>query len=59
MSDTMTNNKQDLEYLRLATECMQLASDVLDPQLQSHLVSMARHWTALAEGHAKDKPTAH
>jgi hypothetical protein len=58
MMDTMTNNKLDLECLRLANECMQLASDVLNPQLQSHLVLMARHWTALAEG-SDDNLTTH
>jgi hypothetical protein len=58
MADTVSNTKQDLECLRLANECMELASDVLNPQLQSHLVLMARRWTALAEGNG-DNLTTH
>jgi hypothetical protein len=40
--------KHDVECLRLAADCMQLAGDVGGPW-QQHFVLMAKHWTALAE----------
>jgi hypothetical protein len=60
MADSDDTLKHDLECLRLASDCMQLASAVLSPALQSHLRSMARVWTALAgcEPDA-DAPTWH
>jgi hypothetical protein len=51
MTDSNDDNlKLDLECLRLASDCMQLADDVLSPALRSHLMGMAKQWTALAEG---------
>ena len=40
--------KQDVECLRLAADCMQLACDLGSPW-QQHFLQMAKHWTALAE----------
>ena len=41
--------KHDLECLRLAAECKQLANDVPDPALRSHFLRMAEAWTTLAQ----------
>ena len=41
--------KHDVECLRLAADCMQLAGDVGNPAWQRHFLLMAKHWTALAE----------
>lgn len=49
----------DLEYLRLAADCMQLAEGALSPALRKQLVHMARLWTALAEGDGADSLTTH
>jgi hypothetical protein len=40
--------KHDVECLRLAADCMELAGDVGMPW-QQHFLLMAKHWTALAE----------
>ena len=40
--------KHDVECMRLASDCMQLAGDVGGPW-QQHFLLMAKHWTALAE----------
>jgi hypothetical protein len=47
----VSNNlqKHPLECLRLAEDCMRLASAATDPALQSHFIRMAKEWTALAE----------
>jgi hypothetical protein len=46
---SVSNNllKYDLECLRLAAECRQLASDITDPDLHSHFLRMAEVWTNL------------
>jgi hypothetical protein len=41
--------KHELECLRMASDCMQLVSDVENPTLQRHFLAMARAWTAEAE----------
>ena len=43
------SRKRELECLRLASDCMQLACDVPNPALQSHFVRMARVWQIQAE----------
>jgi hypothetical protein len=48
--------KHDLECLRLAAECKQLANDVPDPALRSHFLRMAEAWTSLADGAAATDP---
>ncbi len=40
--------KHALDCLRLQADCMQLAGDARNPDLQSHFVRMARNWLALA-----------
>ena len=40
--------KHALECLRLEADCMQLAGDAPNPNLQSHFLRMARAWLALA-----------
>src|SRR5712671_2219471 len=41
--------KHELECMRLASDCMQLAGDVDRPALRSHFIRMARVWTTLAD----------
>jgi hypothetical protein len=53
MSERDNRRKHDLECLRLASDCMQLADDVDRPVLRSHFIRMAREWTTLAEGGPK------
>ncbi len=47
---SVSNNqlKHDLECLRLAADCRQLASDIADPDLRSHFLRMAEVWTNLS-----------
>ena len=49
VSDSNDLRKYELECLRLASDCMQLACDVPNPALQSHFVRMARDVQILAE----------
>lgn len=59
MSDNL--RKHDVECLRLAADCMQLASELVG-SWQQHFLQMAEHWTALAESgpdmHAPTKTSA-
>ena len=48
MSESDYSRKHALECLRLEADCMQLAGDIQNPALQSHLVRMARVWSSLA-----------
>ena len=48
MSETVNWRKHELECVRMATDCMQLAGDVQNPALQSHFVRLARVWSDLA-----------
>jgi hypothetical protein len=48
VSEPVNRRKHELECMRLAANCMQLASDVHSPALQSHFVRMAREWSSLA-----------
>ena len=41
MPDSESDQKRDLEYLRLASDLMQLASAELNPALKAHCVRMA------------------
>ena len=47
MPDSESNQKHDLECLRLVSDLMQLASATLNPELQSHCVRMAAVLTDL------------
>lgn len=49
MSEWDNMREHELECVRLASDCMQLASDVDRPDLRSHFVRMARVWTTLAD----------
>jgi hypothetical protein len=42
-------NKYELECLRLASDCMQLAGIIDVPASQLDFIAMARAWTAKAE----------
>ena len=48
MSEPVNRRKRELECMRLAASCMQLAGDVQSPALQSHFVRMAREWSSSA-----------
>lgn len=41
--------KYELECLRLAADCRQLAGEVHSPALQSHFLRMAEVWPILAD----------
>ena len=47
MSDNL--RKHELECLRMEADCMQLAGDVLSPDLQAHFIRMAKEWSILAK----------
>jgi hypothetical protein len=48
VSESDYSRKHELECMRMASDCMQLAGDLQNPALQSHFVRMARVWTDLA-----------
>ena len=48
MSESEKSRKHELDCLRLASDCRQLAFDVPGPALKSHFVRMAREFEALA-----------
>jgi hypothetical protein len=48
MSKPEQMRKHALECLRLEADCMQLAGDARNPNVQSHFVRMARLWCGLA-----------
>ena len=47
MPDSESDQKHDLECLRLASDLMQLASATLNPELKAHCVRMAAVLTDL------------
>ena len=49
VSESNSSRKHELECLRLATDCMQLAGDIHNTALQSHFLRMARVWSTLAD----------
>jgi hypothetical protein len=49
VSESNNSRKHELECLRLATDCMQLAGDIHNTALQSHFLRMARVWSTLAD----------
>jgi hypothetical protein len=48
VSEQEQSRKHALECLRLESDCLQLAGDTRNPNVQSHMVRMARVWFALA-----------
>ena len=49
MSDSQDELKRTLEYLRLASELMEMARSTVNPELKAHCLRMARKWTERAE----------
>jgi hypothetical protein len=49
MPDSQSDQKGDLECLRLASDLMEMATQTLNPDLKAHCVRMARLWTNQAE----------
>ena len=49
MSKSVVLRKRELECLRLASDCRQLAEAVHSPSLKSHYIEMAKTWSILAE----------
>ena len=45
MSEPVNWRKHELDCMRLAADCMQLAGNVDSPALQSHFLRMARVWS--------------
>lgn len=59
MSKSENLRKRELECMRLAAECMQLAGDAPTPALQSHFLRMAAVWPSLVDhGPRARYPTA-
>lgn len=48
VSDPAHARKQELECLRMETDCLQLAGAVDSPALKSHFKRMAKTWSNLA-----------
>jgi hypothetical protein len=58
VSEPVDLRKHELECMRLAANCMELAAEARSPALRSHFVRMAREWSTLAvEGPNKDTQT--
>jgi hypothetical protein len=47
-SESANLRKQELECLRLESDCLRLADAVHSPSLKSHFIEMAKKWSALA-----------
>jgi hypothetical protein len=55
VSEPVNLRKRELECMRLAADCMELAAEIRNPALQSHFVRMANEWSTLAvEGPISD-----
>ncbi len=58
MSEPVNLRKRELECLRLAADCMELAGEIRNTALQSHFVRIAEEWSTLAvEGLNTDTQT--
>ena len=53
-NDRRDDLKRDLEYLRLASDLMQLAKETLAPDLKIHCLRMAKYWSDEVYAPAKD-----
>ena len=59
VSELVKMRKRELECMRLAADCMELAGEIRNPALQSHFVRMAEEWSTLAvEGPNTDVQTS-
>jgi hypothetical protein len=45
MSDSNTEQRLELECLRLASDLVQLSTAILNPDLKAHILRMAADWT--------------
>jgi hypothetical protein len=61
VSGPVNLRRRELECMRLAADCMELAGEIRNPALRSHFVRMAGEWSTLAvEGpdtRTKSSPT--
>ncbi|MGZ5904939.1 MAG: hypothetical protein ACXWKQ_06305 [Reyranella sp.] len=48
VSEAANLPKQELECLRLESDCLRLADAVDSPSLKSHFIEMAKKWSTLA-----------
>ena len=48
-TDQEAGRKHELACLRMASDCMYLVGDILDPDLQRHFLELARQLTAAVE----------
>jgi hypothetical protein len=58
MSESNNQRKRDLECLRLAADCRQLASDVQNADLRLGFLRMSEVWTSLAEQEGPNTETS-
>jgi hypothetical protein len=49
MSDSESDNRFELECLRLASDIKQPAKDTLNPDLKAHCLQMAKLWSGEAD----------
>jgi hypothetical protein len=49
MPDSESDQRSELECLRLASDLMEMATQTLNPKLKAHCLRMARAWTDQAE----------
>jgi hypothetical protein len=49
MSDSENDRKRELECLRLASDLIQLATEILNPDLKAHCLRMAEIWSDQAD----------
>jgi hypothetical protein len=50
MSEADSEQRHNLECLRLASDFLQMSRDTLNPDLQAHCVRMASYWSKQASG---------
>lgn len=48
MSETDRTRSFELECMRMAADCLNMAADVSDPDLKAHFIGMAKLWPILA-----------
>ena len=53
MPDSQSDQKSELECLRLASDLMEMANQTLNPKLKAHCLRMAGVWTDQAEREPK------
>jgi hypothetical protein len=58
-NDRRDDQKRELECLRLASDLRQLAKETLDPDLKTHCLRMAKHWSGEGDEPAEDDTGVH